>query len=256
MATTSDTLTAWGIQHPADVIEAAQTTGLPLALACSLLDQESAGGHNVWGHDPVETGGVYAPGSEVTAAAYRAYKPRADRGEIGRQGVGPCQLTGRAWQDAADNRGGCWDPKANMLAAFTGLVALTNQYGLPDGVRRYNGSGPAAEQYRDRMMTRYRAWTDRLGTANAEDDMTPDEHAALLEIRDALRASGLGKGRLPGRSKGFASSSDDAFGWILTAAGVADTTLAELRALTAQVQHPQLDYAELAAELIHQLGQK
>ena len=93
------------------------------------------------------------------------------------------------------------------------------------------------------------------GAATIGDDMTPDEHAALMEIRDGLRASGLGKGRLPGRSKGFASSSDDAFGWLLTGAGVADTTLAELRALAAQVQHPQLDYAELAAELIHQLKQ-
>lgn len=182
-----ETLATWGIVDPDVVSETAARTGLPLALACALLDQESRGGHNVWGHDggvAVRTAGTYVPGSEVTAAAYRAYRQLADTEAIIRQGVGPCQLTARSWQDAADARGGCWDPKANMLAAFTGLVAMVNKYGLPDGVRRYNGSGPAAERYRDQVLTRYRAWTDRLGPEG--DDMPLTQADADLVVRTLL----------------------------------------------------------------------
>jgi hypothetical protein len=134
--------------------------------------------------------------------------------------------------------------------------ALIDHYGLsPDRVLGHKEVASPQGRKTDPNFDMQDFRAALTGAATAGDDMTPDEHAALLEIRDALRASGLGKGRLPGRSKGFANQSDDAFGWLLTAAGVADTTLAELRALAAQVQHPQLDYAELAAELIHQLKQ-
>lgn len=238
--TAVDTLAAWGIVNPAQVVAIAAATGLPLALACSLLDQESGGGHNVWGHDGgrnAQTGGVYVPGAPVTRQAYEAYKRLADTGVIHRQGVGPCQLTARTYQDAADARGGCWDWTANVTVGFSALVALTNRHGLPDGVRRYNGSGPAAEAYRDKMMDRYRSWTTKLGpvVTTGDDDMQPDERAALLEVRDALRAAGIGKGRLPGRSPGTAKTSDDAFGWILSGAGFADEAADGINALRAQV---------------------
>lgn len=189
--TAVDAMAAWGIVDPDAVSDVAAHTGLPLALACALLEQESGGGRNVWGHDggaAVRTGGVYVPGAEVTAAAYRSYRRLADSGVINRQGVGPCQLTAKVWQDAADGRGGCWDPNANMLAAFTGLVTMINKYGLPDGVRRYNGSGPAAEHYRDQVLTRYRAWTDRLGTSThlEGDDMPLTQADADLVVRTLL----------------------------------------------------------------------
>jgi hypothetical protein len=164
--TAIDTLKAWGIQRPEQVVEISSRTGLPLALGCAILDQESGGGANIWGHDGganVKTGGSYTPGATVTKDAYQRYRKLADAQVIIRQGVGPCQLTARSWQDAADARGGCWDPYANTLAGFTGLAAMINRYGLPDGVRRYNGSGEAAERYRDTVLARYRAWTDRLG---------------------------------------------------------------------------------------------
>lgn len=171
VVTPVDVLAAGGILDPATAVAAADAVGLPVALAAAVLEQESAGGRSVWGHDPVENRGIYVPGSPVTEAAYRRYKVLADRGEIGRQGVGPMQLTGRDWQDAADARGGCWVPAANMAAAFTGLVTLTNRYGLPDGVRRYNGSGPAAEKYRDSVLRRYRVWTERLKSSAEGDDV-------------------------------------------------------------------------------------
>ena len=144
--TPTEVLAAGGILNPETTVQQALAVGLPVALAAAFLQQESAGGLNVWGRDPVENRGVYVPGSPVTEQDYRVYKRLADRGEIVRQGVGPCQLTSRGFQDAADARGGCWDPAANMAAGFTGLVTLVNRYGLPDGVRRYNGCGPAAER--------------------------------------------------------------------------------------------------------------
>jgi hypothetical protein len=260
--TAIDTMGAWGIVSPADVAEISARTGLPLALACALLDQESSGGHNVWGSDGgagVQTGGAYIPGRLVTESAYRAYRRLADASVIIRQGCGPCQLTARAWQDAADARGGCWNPAANMLAGFSGLVTMINQYGLPDGVRRYNGSGAAAEAYRDRVLARYRSWTDRLGVnaTPGDDDMQPDERAALMEVRDGLRAAGIGKGRLPGRSAGTVAVNDDPYGWILTAAGRADDANAGVQALRAQVnqlaaQIPQLpaDWPALLAQAL------
>lgn len=173
--TVIDTMTAWGIVNPDAVSEIAARTGLPLALACALLDQESGGGQNIWGHDAVATGGMYTKGAPVGVTSYKNYRALADIGSIGRQGVGPCQLTSKEWQDAADARGGCWDPSANMLAAFSGLVTMVNKYGLPDGVRRYNGSGPAAEAYRDQVLTRYRAWTDRLGTQGDDVALSDDD---------------------------------------------------------------------------------
>lgn len=254
--TAIDTMGAWGIVSPPDVAEISARTGLPLALACALLDQESGGGHNVWGHDGgtgVKTGGAYTPGSLVTPKDYAQYRRLADAKVIIRQGVGPCQLTSRSWQDAADTRGGCWDPRANMVAAFSGLVTMINQYGLPDGVRRYNGSGADAERYRDEVLTRYRTWTDRLGSnaaapAQGDIDMQPDERAALLEIQAAIRASGIGKGRLPGRTPGTLGMVDDPFGWILTGASDAYEAAASVNALRAQVNQLAQSIPQLPAD--------
>lgn len=191
--TPADVLAQGGVLDPPIVVAQALAVGLPVALAAAVLEQESGGGRNVWGHDPVENRGIYVPGSPVTEQAYRRYKPLADRGEIGRQGVGPMQLTGRSWQDAADARGGCWSPAANMAAGFAGLVALTNKYGLPEGVRRYNGSGPGAERYRDQVLARYRVWTTRLAGATSEgDDLSWTQSEGAPPVPDLY----------PGRPKG------------------------------------------------------
>ena len=246
-------LAAGGILNPGLTVSAAQAVGLPLALACAVLQQESAGGNNVWGHDPVENRGVYTPGSPVTEQAYRQYKILADRGEIGRQGVGPMQLTSRWFQDAADARGGCWDPAANMAAGFTGLVTLVNRYGLPAGVAAYNGSGPAAERYRDQVLQRYRTWITRLAAA-PEDDVQPDERAALMEVRDNIRLTKPGV-RLPGRGAVMPALTDDQYGWVLNSAGKAADALAEVQQLRTDLADGKFfDYAELARQIIAQLA--
>lgn len=236
-----EVLRTGGILDPATALTVAEAAGLPVALAAAVLEQESGGGRNVWGHDPVENRGIYIPGSVVTEAAYRAYKRLADRGEIGRQGVGPMQLTGRDWQDAADARGGCWLPAANMAAGFAGLVTLTNRYGLPDGVRRYNGSGPAAEKYRDSVLRRYRVWTDRLKSSDLEGD-----DVAWTKTEGAPAVPDL----YPGKPKG-ATLADPLLGlaWAIAHAAVArdmavaanqkiDRLINEVAALRAQLGKP------------------
>lgn len=155
MADLIDVLRANRIQRPEITLRAAAQAGLELASACTMLIGESGGGRMVWGSDRVETGGTYTKGGPVTQANYLAYRSAMRAGRIGRQGVGDAQLTSAEYQDRGDALGGCWDPYANQLSGFTGLARLQRAYGLQDGFRRYNGSGPAAERYgRDKIAQR------------------------------------------------------------------------------------------------------
>ena len=180
-------LAAWGIQRPDDVVAQAAAAGLSLAVACALLEQESGGGHNVWGSDKVETGGAYVKGAPVTREAYLAYRQLAKAGKIGHQGVGPCQLTAEVYQARADALGGGWDPVVNMRVGFGALADLIHAYGLPDGIRRYNGSGPAALAYRDRMLGRIAKWNDRLGPTPVQEDDMPLSDTDVARIAVAVQ---------------------------------------------------------------------
>lgn len=137
-----------GIQMPVRCLIAARKAKLPLSLAAALLLQESGGGRNVFGHDPT----IFAGAGDVTKAKYLEYK--AQRGTRNMQGVGPCQLTWWELQDQADARGGCWKPMVNMQIGFERLAANIRSHGLHDGIRAYNGSGPAAETYARSVLAR------------------------------------------------------------------------------------------------------
>jgi hypothetical protein len=154
-----------GIQRAAEVVELATHTGLDLAMAATLLEKESGGGHNIFGHDNVPTGGFYEKGGPVTRENFLNYK--AHRHQLGAQGVGPTQLTFPAFQDRADARGGCWDWRMNALVGFEILSEKVKGNGIRNGFRAYNGSGPAAEAYADDAMRKLRVWQDRLGGAPA-----------------------------------------------------------------------------------------
>ncbi|MCW2904212.1 MAG: hypothetical protein JWO67_6477 [Streptosporangiaceae bacterium] len=185
-----DILTANGIIRAPEVVELAAAAGLDLAAAATLLEKESGGGHNVWGHDPVNTGGLYVKGSPVSPAAYMLY--RARRGQLGCQGVGPCQLTYYALQDRADNLGGCWDWRVNIRVGFEVLARYIRTNGLRDGFRQFNGSGPAAQKYATDAMHRYAIWQERLSGAETEDmasvpqEQWDDLCAKVTELHDRL----------------------------------------------------------------------
>src|SRR5919206_5294985 len=89
-------LRAGGIVHPRITVAEAQRAGLRLPIACAMLEKESSGGHNVFGHDPT----IFVGAGQVTREKYRAYKKqRGPEGKGGMQGVGPMQLTWYSIQD-------------------------------------------------------------------------------------------------------------------------------------------------------------
>jgi Putative peptidoglycan binding domain len=152
-------LRAENVLRPQAVVEEARRAGLRLPLACALLEKESGGGRNVFGHDPT----IFVGAGEVTRAKYAEYKRRrVASGNRQMQGVGPCQLTWWEFQDTADREGGCWRPEINMRVGFRHLVALMKQHGEAEGARRYNGSGPAAEAYSRDLIAKARIWDAKL----------------------------------------------------------------------------------------------
>jgi hypothetical protein len=137
------------------LVKAARDADLPVSLACALCEQES-GFKNIFGHDRT----IFAGAGKVTRAKYRAYK--SERGHSRMQGVGPVQLTWWEYQDAADALGGCWKPYYNMLVGFKALASNIRAHGHHDGIRRYNGSGSAAERYANSVTALQRKWHARL----------------------------------------------------------------------------------------------
>jgi hypothetical protein len=130
------------------------------ALGLALIQQES-GFRNVFGHDPTSSIPRSWMGTLVTRAKYRVYRAARKLGR-GMQGVGPGQLTWYETQDLADQRGGCWRREINIDVAIATLAARIRDYGYADGIRRYNGSGPAAERYSREVRARAAAWRRTL----------------------------------------------------------------------------------------------
>lgn len=152
-----------GLKFPRTTVEEARRVGLPLSYALAILQKESSGsdtdgtakfGLNLFGHDPVRNP---VRGGNVTRTRYQEYL-RHRRAGAGMQGVGPCQLTWWELQDAADRAGGCWHPRYNMRIGFAQAKDLIRRYGKQDGVRRYNGSGPAAEAYARDWQAKQQHW--------------------------------------------------------------------------------------------------
>jgi hypothetical protein len=181
--TAAEVLAKHRTQRAAEVVELAAAAGLELAAAATLLEKESDGGNNVFGHDDVETGGFYKKGGQVTEEAYRNYK--AHRKEFGAQGVGPTQLTLPAFQDRADARGGTFDFRVNCQVGFEILAEHIQANGVHDGFRAYNGSGPKAERYADDAVNKLDVWRSRLAGTVGEDDM-PDESTFKKWVREVV----------------------------------------------------------------------
>jgi hypothetical protein len=188
----AEALRAGGIVAPRTAIGEAQRAGLPLALACALLEKESSGGHNLYGHDP----SIFRGRGKVTRGNYAEYKRlRVASGNRSMQGVGPCQLTWWELQDAADAQGGCWRPEVNMRVGFAHLAALVARHGDADGARRYNGSGPAAEAYSRDLLTKAARWRAIIGAARPKPAADGREAAVPGRRRPAAPAHRNGNGR-------------------------------------------------------------
>lgn len=164
MTTPVDIAKAHGIVIPQIAWDVSQKIGVPFWATCAFLMQESAGGHNVFGHD----GGMPFEGAgDVTEAKYKAYK--AERIKTGHcQGVGPMQLTFHTFQDEADAMGGAWMPIHNVTEGMRVLKGFVDSgASWHEAARSYNGTGEAAEQYADEMDGRFEFWKGVLGDASA-----------------------------------------------------------------------------------------
>src|SRR4051794_17574938 len=180
------TLISWlrkrGVKHPRWTVDEARRVGIPLSYALAFLEKESSGratdgalriGLNLFGHDAVANP---VKGGFVTRSKYATYVANRKRG-LGMQGVGPMQLTWWQFQDMADAQGGCWQPRYNMRVGFAIAKRLIKESGKHDGVRRWNGSGSAAEAYADDWVARERRWRHRLAAVRIDgrDDDDDDD---------------------------------------------------------------------------------
>lgn len=149
---------SFGMQNSLRIIKEARATGVPVSLALALFEQES-GGANIFGHDPT----IFVGAGKVTKRKYGQYlSQRGPTGRGGMQGVGPGQLTWWATQDQADRLGGAWQPKFNIRIALQTLAGNMRTYGYAKGIERYNGFGPAAEQYSRTVRVLAQRWHQRL----------------------------------------------------------------------------------------------
>lgn len=143
--------------------------GFDLAACCAMVQDES-GGRNVWGADPWDQA-AYPKGlaldpalneQPVTEANYRPYRLRRIEG-CQPQGCGPTQLTDAALQTEAEVDGGCWVPFYNCRVGFDVLRSLfAGHNGAEAGFAAYNGSGPAAVAYGERVAALQDEWRSRL----------------------------------------------------------------------------------------------
>lgn len=151
-----------GIEVPRIAYEEARRVGLELAVLCAVLEQESGGGANVFGHDrgadgkPIWHGSTgRVPVNVVTYAEYKRFRDAHGKPPYGRmQGVGPMQLTWYSYQDLADRLGGCWSPRFNVRVGAGILARAIERSGLHRALWAYNGS----ESYADAVEKRVEKW--------------------------------------------------------------------------------------------------
>lgn len=159
-------LAAGGLSNAGLIVEAADRTGVPLAIAAAMVEKES-GGRNVYGHD---TGGVFSvPGRdiEVTQENYGEFLRRVLAGEKS-NGVGPAQITYRGYFERYPEYP-FGEPLANIRFGLTILADyLRGDYSdasVAAAGARYNGGtnpGPRALAYGADLLTKTKAWRVRL----------------------------------------------------------------------------------------------
>lgn len=146
-----------------NVVRAARHAGLPLSVACALIEHET-NFRNVYGHDPTIFVGGLDKGHRyrhVTRANYAIYKLRRKlTGKV--QGVGPAQLTWIGYQQEAEKLGGNWNPYFNMLVGFRALASNIRAFGLVEGLHHYNGLGADASVYAQPVARAADRWHDYL----------------------------------------------------------------------------------------------
>ena len=178
MTTAQEIITAAGIEHAAEIVQAANDTGLPLGIAVALIAKES-GGRNVYGHD---AGGI-RPADEVTRENFTAqFLPHVLAGGTS-NGVGPCQITYPGYFRLHPDYP-WWDPLANMRFGFDLLNGyLAGDYSMSSmqaaGSRYNSGSPTGAPAYGQSFADLAVEWTARLSGSSE----VPAGQAAQTQIQ-------------------------------------------------------------------------
>lgn len=141
-----------GANYSLRIVLEARRSGIPVSLGFALVEQESAF-RNVFGHDA----GSILKGQTVTLDRVRRLLAHIRAGGVS-NGVGPTQLTYPPFIREAHNLGGAHRPKNTIRVGFKVLASLIRSHGRRGGVRRYNGSGPAAEAYADSVLHKMKRW--------------------------------------------------------------------------------------------------
>lgn len=140
---------------PEDVARAARLPamrqGVPLARMIAIAEAES-GFRNIWGHDA----GKWREDGPLTKASVARYfaQPSSRRPN----GAGVWQLTYDPFQRQAEAAGGLHllTPQARIATAV--VKGLPHSGATAAGLSRYNGTGPAAELYGERVHAREAHW--------------------------------------------------------------------------------------------------
>jgi hypothetical protein len=160
MPTTAQAINEGGGRYGRLIIAAANRAGLPLPLACALVEQESSF-RNVFGND-----GVANPikGVRVNRERFLRYRAFREQG-LGAQGVGVTQLTFPPFQDRADALGGCWKVRHQLRVGFDVLAGLIAQHGVRGGLAAYNAGTPTSLdglKYAGKVLAREAQWKLKL----------------------------------------------------------------------------------------------
>lgn len=125
--------------------------GVPMSRMIAVAEAESSF-LNVWGHDA----GKWREAGPLTAASVARYwaQPSARRPN----GAGVWQLTFEPFQRAAGRAGGLWSIGAQAMTAGSVIRGLPDAGATAVGISRYNGAGPAARAYGQRVHAREAHW--------------------------------------------------------------------------------------------------
>lgn len=169
------------------IITASEKTGLDLADACALVEQESAG-HNVFGHDP---GGMFQ-GLPVTPERVHALisQPGYRSGSASMNGVGLTQLTWYTFVLDAEERGGAHVPLIQCLVGFELMAGYLRNYGRERAFASYNageGNWTAGKPYAAQVMARAQTWRGRLASVPPEPGPDPGGKLLAHGVRDGTK---------------------------------------------------------------------
>jgi soluble lytic murein transglycosylase-like protein len=154
--------------HGQVIYEEARRTGLELALACALVQQESLG-RNIFGHDWGQQFADRLPFAHlpVTEARVQALLRHVRNGGTS-NGVGLTQLTYPLFIQEAEKIGGAHIPRNQCRVGFRLLASYVDKYNYMEALGAYNAGetnrrAGITNDYAGDLAEKHRVWKGRLG---------------------------------------------------------------------------------------------